>query len=447
MNKQRVAIVGSGISGLATAWLLKDRFSVTLFESNIRVGGHTHSYTVHECDRAFDVDTGFMVFNRPNYPLLSALFDHLGVHCHPTDMSFSVSLDNGALEYSGSSLRGLFAQPGNLASPGFLGMLRDIIRFNRAARAALDARDQAAVYGTERVGQFLQRQRLGQRFRDHYLYPMAAAIWSCPPSRVDGFPLISFARFLNNHGLLDLYDRPQWQTPVGGASTYVRRLLADLPGRVRTGSPVEEVRRRHGSVQVRLEGGPAEWYDQVVLACHSDQAARLLHGPTAGEAALLNSVSYQPNQVWLHRDPRLMPQRRSAWSSWNYLGYRSAGGDPAVSVSYWMNALQSLPTENDYFVSLNPLFPPADEAVVARMEYSHPMFDHASLGGASLLRTVQGRDRVWFCGAWTGYGFHEDGLRSAVQVAQALGADLPWESEQHNRPAARSIVDRPRRVA
>ncbi len=424
MDKERVAVIGSGISGLSAAWLLRDSAQVTLFEADARFGGHSHTYVVEEADREVAIDTGFMVFNRPNYPLLSRLFEELGVRTYATDMSFSVSLDQGRLEYAGSSLASLFAQRSNLARPGFWRMLADIMRFNRAARALLQ-RPSAMENG--RLRDFLDRHRLGERFRQDYLFPMAAAIWSCPREAVADFPARSFVRFFANHGLIDLVDRPQWQTLVGGSRSYVSRLVSDLgPVRAREGSPVAFVRRLEQGVQLGLEDGRREQFDQVIFACHSDQALQLLADASPSETAMLNSVPYQPNRVLLHTDPALMPKRRAVWASWNYLDGAARSGEEAVSVTYWMNSLQRLNTETPYFVTLNPVREPDPGQVLAEFEYAHPVFDAGSQQLQSRLETVQGRDGVWFCGAWTGYGFHEDGMRSGVDVALRLGATLPW---------------------
>jgi len=425
MNTKRIAVIGSGISGLAAAWLLRDQAEVVLFEADSRFGGHSNTVTIDEGERQVAVDTGFMVFNRPNYPLLSSLFDELGTQTYPTDMSFAVSLDQGRLEYAGSNLNTLFAQRANLVRPSFLRMLSDILRFNRAAKALLRSGDRHG----DSLQAFLDRQRLGAAYRNDYLYPMAAAIWSCPRDAVADFPALSFARFFDNHGLVNLQDRPQWRTLVGGSAAYVTRLVDDLGARARSSRPVQAVVRRAGHMAVTLDEGEVEHFDDVVFACHSDQALRLFGNATPSEAAMLKSVAYQPNRVLLHSDRMLMPRRRNVWSSWNYLGASGHGGDAAVSVSYWMNSLQHLDTATDYFVSLNPLTEPDPAKVVAEFSYDHPVFDARSLGLQRQLAQVQGRDRAWFCGAWTGYGFHEDGMRSGVEVAQRLGATLPWAEQ------------------
>jgi predicted NAD/FAD-binding protein len=423
MNRtRRIAVIGSGISGAATAWLLRKDASVALFEADTRFGGHTHSFAIDEPGGRVTVDTGFMVFNRPNYPLLSALFDHLGIASYPTDMSFAASFDDGRLEYAGTDLNTLFGQRRNLVSGRFWRVLFDILRFNRAARQALAA----PVEPELTLDDFLDRAGLGQGFRSRYLYPMAAAIWSCPAGQVGRFPARVFLRFFANHGLIQLSDRPQWQTVEGGSSRYMDRLIGDLGPRARAGTPVRRVHRAGGQVLLEFDGGRHAGFDEVVLACHSDQALRLLADASPNERRMLGAIPYQANRVLLHTDPALMPRERRVWSSWNYLGRDSADAGAAVSVTYWMNSLQRLDTTRDYFVSLNPLREPRADRVVAEFEYQHPVFDAGALQAQRLLPLIQGRRQTWFAGAWTGYGFHEDGMRSAVEVALALGATVPW---------------------
>jgi len=424
---RRVAVVGSGISGAIAAWLLRDTADVTLFESEHRYGGHTHTVAVPDGDAVISIDTGFMVFNRPNYPLLSALFDHLGVETYPTDMSFSASFEGGELEYAGSDLNTLFGQRRNLVSPRFWGVLLDILRFNRAARQAV----RQPPVALETLDNFLDRNGLGREFRIRYLYPMAAAIWSCPRDEIGRFPAFSFIRFFANHGLISLSDRPQWHTVDGGASIYMARLIDDLGPRARRGEPVLCVRRTADGVALHLDEGRVERFDEVILACHSDQALSLLADPSPSERAMLAGIPYQANRVLLHRDDSLMPRERRVWSSWNYFSGHRIDGRQAVSVTYWMNSLQRLATRNDYFVSLNPLHEPEPGLVVEAFEYHHPVFGLDALRAQRRLAGLQGRDRLWFAGAWTGYGFHEDGMRSGVEVAQALGARVPWAAEAH----------------
>ena len=439
MNKnRRIAVVGSGVSGAVSAWLLRDRCDVTLFESEPRFGGHTHTVVADEHGRDIPIDTGFMVFNRPNYPLLSALFEHLGVQTYPTDMSFSASFDNGRLEYAGTDLNGLFGQRRNLFRPAFWGLLASILRFNRCAERALQ--DPPATHVT--LAQFLDAQGFDRAFRDSYLYPMAAAIWSSPHGRIGAFPAQSFLRFFSNHGLIRIADRPQWQTVEGGSRSYMDRLIADLGPRALAGAAVAQVRRGDDGVTLVFADGSRAAFDDVVLACHSDQALRLLDEPTPGERHLLGAIPYQPNRVLLHRDTALMPRQRRVWSSWNYLS-EATGSEQAVSVTYWMNSLQRLPTSENYFVSLNPTREPRAETVVGEYQYDHPMFDADGLLAQQQLHRLQGCSNTWFAGAWTGYGFHEDGIRSAVEVASALGARIPWQDQAE---ASRNLTTVPQLV-
>ena len=420
----KVAIVGSGISGLGCAHaLLAERrhgVQVTLFEASPRLGGHTHTVDVRLDATEYPVDTGFLVFNERTYPNLIALFAELGVPTAKSDMSFAVSMplaQGRRLEWAGTDLNGVFAQRRNLASPRFLGMLADILRFNRQATRI--AQDEGSADAAT-LGEFLDRHRYGETFRRWYLLPMAAAIWSCPMRTMLGYPLATFLRFCHNHGLLQVDHRPQWFTVAGGARQYVQKIAARLPD-VRIGTPVLAVSRNEaaGKVSVRTARG-IETFDQVVLACHSDQSAALLADADGTERQLLADARYQPNRAVLHTDARLMPRLRKVWSSWNYL---SDGGDePNVSVTYLLNKLQPLPFRTPLFVTLNPVVEPAADQVIAEFDYEHPIFDARMIAAQRRLPEVQGRRRLWLAGAWTGYGFHEDGLKSGVAVARALAA-------------------------
>lgn len=420
----RVAIVGSGIAGLGCAHaLLAERqhgVQVTLFEAERRLGGHTNTVDVRLDGAVHPVDTGFLVFNERTYPNLIRLFAELGVPTARSDMSFAVSVPTAGgrrIEWAGTDLASVFAQRSNLASPRFLGMLADILRFNRQATRIAQGVEAA---GERTLGEFLDHHRYGESFRRWYLLPMAAAIWSCPMRTMLAYPLATFVRFCHNHGLLQVNDRPQWYTVAGGARQYVQRIAARLAD-LRVGTPVLQVRRNEaaGKVSVRTARG-VEAFDHVVLACHGDQSARLLADADDAERRLLADARYQPNRAVLHTDPRLMPTLRSVWSSWNYLSDGEA--DPAVSVTYMLNKLQPLPFRTPVFVSLNPLVEPAPERVIAEFEYSHPIFDARMIGAQQRLPDVQGRRRVWLAGAWTGYGFHEDGLKSGLAVAGALAS-------------------------
>jgi predicted NAD/FAD-binding protein len=439
----RIAVVGSGISGLATAWLLAERHAVTLFEAAARPGGHTNTVDVTIGGVSHGVDTGFLVFNHKTYPNLVALFRQLGVPTAASEMSFSLSLEAPHIEWAGTSLDTLFAQRRNLLRPSFLRMLRDILRFNREAAAQAEG---ASASAGESLGGYLARHGYSAEFRDWYLLPMAAAIWSCPTRTMLAYPFASFARFFRNHGLLELTDRPQWLTVAGGARQYVERLLARLSD-VRLATRVLRARRDASGVTLdfvhNAPGLPrgSERFDALVLGCHSDQALQILGTQASGaERALLDAVPYQPNRALLHTDAALLPRNRRLWSAWNY----SAGADGpdgrAVSVHYLINKLQPLPFSAPVVVSLNPHREPAPEAVIAEFDYAHPVFDARSADAQAALAAIQGANRTWFCGAWTRYGFHEDGLRSALAVANALGVTAPWQTAVQPAPTLREAA-------
>ncbi len=422
MAEQRIAVVGGGIAGLGAAWLLGRRHHVTLIEANDAAGGHTNTVDYPTPRGAVPVDTGFIVYNQPNYPHLPALLDHLHVPTHASDMSFALSARDINLEYAGDNLRTLFAQRRNLLRPSFWRMTADILRFNRAANARLD--DGLAEELT--LGELLDELGMGQPFRRYYLLPMSAAIWSCPQDEILAFPAERFLQFFRNHGLIQLADRPRWRTVVGGGREYVRRMLPDIP-RVITGMPVKRVERGPRQAGVYGDDGLIGHFDQVVIAAHADQALAMLDRPSFWERTLLGAFRYEDNVAWLHGDRELMPRRRAVWSAWNHLTHNVRDGGSPVAVSYWMNRLQPLDTDTDIFVTLNPPQPPTAASTHRRIVYQHPVFDRGAVGAQRLLPTLQGRDRVWFCGSYFGYGFHEDGLRSAVEVARIRGVAAPWD--------------------
>lgn len=419
-----IAVVGSGISGLAAAWLLAKHHRVTLFEQDGRPGGHSRTIDVAMADGTrVPVDTGFIVYNEVTYPNLTALFAHLGVPTKPSEMSFAVSLDDGALEYSGGAdLKGLFAQRKNLFSPRFWSMLRDLLRFYREAPA------HAGKLGLATLGEFLALHRYGQAFRDDHLLPMAAAIWSAPALSILDYPAEAFIRFCENHGLLKIGDRPRWRTVDGGARAYVGRMLADYDGRLCTGRAAARIARHPGGVTVTDRTGTTERFDRIVIATHADQALKLLADPSPAEASLLAAFRYSRNAAILHDDPALMPRRRKTWSSWNYLGHRKAGGGANdLCVSYWMNRLQGIGGDRPLIVTLNPNVTPRAGSVIDSVTFEHPLFDSAALAAQRAFWEVQGDRATWYCGAWFGAGFHEDGLQSGLAVAEAIGGVArPW---------------------
>ena len=419
----RIAVVGTGIAGLATAWLLHRRHDITVFEADTRIGGHSHTITVAIADREVPVDTGFMVYNEHTYPLLTRLFAHLGVATAKTSMSFSASIADGSLEYGGGSVGALLAQRTNLLKPAFVRMLLDIVRFNRTSLRWL----KQAANDDVTLGEFLARHGFGRSLGEWYLLPMAAAIWSAPVAGMLEYPARSFLRFFANHGLLSIHGRHAWRTVTGGSRRYVDRLAGEFRPRIRLATPIVGVRRRPWGVEAADGRGNADRFDHVVLACHPDQSLAILDDATDRERRLLGAFRYQPNRAVVHRDARLMPQRRAVWSSWNYLAQEADAPGTRVSVTYWMNSLQNLAAAQDVFVSLNPLREPAAHLVQEEIAYAHPVFDRLAVAAQSRIGDIQGRDGVWYAGAWLGHGFHEDGFRSGLAVARALGAAPPWE--------------------
>jgi predicted NAD/FAD-binding protein len=426
----RIAVIGTGIAGNAAAWALSKRYPVTVYERELRPGGHSHTVTIDYDGEPLAVDVGFIVYNKLNYPELTALFAHLGVETVETRMSFAVSADGGRFEWKGGGASwretalGLFAQPSNLLSPSYLRMLRHILTFNTSS-----VEDYAAgrLHGLTLADYFAWR-KFAPRLLTDYLAPMGAAIWSAPSDRMMEFPAENFVAFFDNHRLLQ-YNRPTWRTVKGGSRRYVEKLLAEFTGQLRLGCTVTSIKRTSHGVTIHDGHGRRDSYDHVVVASHSDQALAMLSDASAQERTVLGDISYAPNIVYLHRDPRLMPKRRRAWASWNFLRWRREGAAlNDVAVTYWMNALQGIDQSKPLFVSLNPPFEPDPDLTFGRYICDHPQYNAAAFAAQKRLGDIQGQRHTWFCGAWTGYGFHEDGLRSGLAVAQSLGASVPWRA-------------------
>ena len=419
----RIAVIGTGIAGNAAAWALStgSDHDITVYEKDSRIGGHSATMDVDYEGVTIPVDTGFIVFNDLNYPNLVALFAHLGVATEASDMGFAVSSNNGSLEWAGRTsgiLDGLFARRRNIVSFAHLNMIREMFRFNKSALA-----DRAAGRLTsESIGAYLDRGGYSRRFRDEYLVPMGAAIWSMPPQSLVEFPADSFIAFFDNHRLLH-WNRPVWRTVTGGSRAYVKKLTAPFADRIRIGTGVTSIQRHDLGVTITDTTGHSERYDQVIISAHSDQALAMLTDASPEERSILGGVPFRDNDVWLHRDPKLMPTRKAAWAAWNVL--QGANGSE-VTLTYWMNALQNIDRNRPLFVTLNPETPPRADLTFGRYSYAHPQYRTGVTAAQARVPDIQGTNHTWFCGAWTGYGFHEDGLRSGLNVAEKLGAVIPW---------------------
>ncbi len=426
----KIAVIGSGIAGNAAAFSLISGNSsnqIIVYERDLRPGGHSATIDIDYDGARMSVDTGFIVYNEQNYPNLTALFDHLKVETLPTDMSFSVSADRGRFEWCGRDggevVKGLFAQWTNVLSPSYLNMLVQILRFQKHATADLHA----GRIGDVSLADYMARFKFMDRLRDDYLIPMGAAIWSTSPKKMLEFPAESFLSFFDNHRLLQ-WDRPQWRTVTGGSRSYVEKITAHYRSHMRLGAAVVSVERTPEGVEVIDSLGHRDMFDHVVIAAHAPDALAMLQSPTPAEYEVLGGIRYSDNEVFLHRDARLMPKRKAAWAAWNFLR-EGLDDDRKVAVSYWMNQLQTLDMTRPVFVTLNPPFEPDPNLVFGRYVYAHPQFDRTALQMRRRLPDIQGKDRIWYCGAWAGHGFHEDGLVAGLNVARALGGGVPWRRD------------------
>ena len=423
--RKRIAVIGSGISGLSAAYHLRNQADVTLFEAGSYFGGHTHTVDVTlpspQGMVTHGVDTGFLVFNERTYPGLIGLFAELQVQTSASDMSFSVQTPRAsgqrAMEWSGSNLNTVFAQRSNLLSPTFLGMLRDVLRFNTLANALADRGQDHALM--QPLGEFLEDHKFGSAFRHWYLLPMLGCIWSCPTDQMLQFPVATMVRFCHNHGLIQVVNRPQWFTVTGGAKHYVEKLLQHIP-RTHLQTPVKRIERNGSEARVFTASG-SEDFDGVVLACHADQALSLLAQPSPQEQALLGAIRYHPNKAVLHTDTSVMPKKKLAWAAWNYERATDLGLESSrVCLHYWINRLQPLPFSEDVVVSLNPVRAIDPSKVLGEYDYAHPVFDLGAIKAQSQLPSLQGHQNTWYAGAWMGYGFHEDGFKAGRDAASGI---------------------------
>ena len=422
MNRPKIAIIGSGISGLSAAYFLCEKYQIKIFEKNNYLGGHSNTVTVDYADKKIAVDTGFIVFNHQTYPNLKAFFELMEVAYEKSNMSFAVKIDEGRIEYAGTNLKSVFAQFKNAFDPQFLRMLYDIVNFNKKAEAILE-KPFAANYSLKNL---LDDLGVKKYFREFYLLPMSGAIWSCPLQTMLSYPAQSFVRFFKNHGLLTVANQPQWYTVTGGSQEYVKKIAAKIGAdSISLDDEVTSVERLADKVLVKSKNGE-EFFDYILFACHGDQVLSLLKNPTIAENKILSAFKYQPNLAILHRDSSLMPKSKKAWASWVY-AKNTKSSDQQIAVTYYMNNLQNIDEKYPLFVTLNPSEKIAEDKIFAKFNYQHPVFDSMAVAAQAEISKIQGTDRIYFCGAYQKYGFHEDGISSALAVINQLNVFAPWQ--------------------
>ena len=413
----KIGVIGSGVAGLVSALTLQEKFEVSLFEKNSKLGGHSNTVTIEQENNKYSVETGFIVLNDKNYPIFTSLLKHLNIGVNNSSMSFSVSVDKGQFEYS-SSYIGLLGQTKNIIDPKYWGMLRDINYFyTNALKDVKDCPD------NETLGQFLKRFNYSNKFIDYHLVPMTASIWSCPTKSILNFPIKSLLVFFENHKLLNIYNRPKWSTVNKGSREYVKKIQSLLKGEIYTNTKVNKISKSKEGIRVHYQEG-IKTFDKVILACHADQSSEILIENFSEEANLLKDFKYQKNTSILHSDINFMPKRKSVWSSWNYI--TETGNSGNLSITYWMNELQGINSPKPILLSLNPKILPNPDLIYGQYSYSHPILDNNAINIQKKLSSIQGKNNLWFCGAWTGFGFHEDGVKSAVEIANSHNIHLPW---------------------
>ncbi len=418
----KIAIIGTGIAGNAAAWVLNQSHDITVYEKEPRPGGHAHTVDIEIEGQTITVDTGFIVMNHRNYPHFKKLLEHINVPTEPSDMSFSVSRDQGKFEWSSKGLKGLFASSKNLINPTFYRMLFDVVKFYAIAEKDLEK----GVLQELSLGDYLKKRNFSDAFRDNFLLPMGAAIWSTPNEAMLEFPAQSFMTFFKNHGLSST-NKPKWRTVTGGSRSYVQRLTQDYADKIKYESEVISVAPKNNQVEVKTSDGKSALYDHVIMACHSDQSAKLLQDTDLKSKDILANIRYKENSVYLHSDERFMPKNKNAWTSWNYLHDQS---DDTIALTYWMNLLQNIESAKPVLVTLNPDNEPDPSLTYGTYSYTHPQFNAAAIKAQSDIQNEQGVSNIWYCGAWMKYGFHEDGLASTVSVLEKIGIAIPWASDQ-----------------